>query len=79
MNAKALPPDMLAPIVQAPMAGANNHRLAAAVCEAGGLGSLPAAMLSTADRPARSRVFSISRTIPSSRLAITDISMTSVL
>jgi nitronate monooxygenase len=28
------------------MAGAQNHRLAAAVCEAGGLGSLPAAMLS---------------------------------
>ena len=49
MNAKALPPDLLAPIVQAPMAGANNHRLAAAVCEAGGLGSLPAAMLSPAD------------------------------
>jgi nitronate monooxygenase len=34
-----------APIIQAPMAGAQNHRLAAAVCEAGGLGSLPAAML----------------------------------
>lgn len=37
-----------APIIQAPMAGAQNHRLAAAVCEAGGLGSLPAAMLSPA-------------------------------
>jgi nitronate monooxygenase len=34
------------PIVQAPMAGVQNHALAVAVCEAGGLGSLPAAMLS---------------------------------
>ncbi|WP_369916400.1 NAD(P)H-dependent flavin oxidoreductase [Limnohabitans sp. T6-20] len=49
MMSKALPPDLLPPIVQAPMAGAHNHRLAAAVCEAGGLGSLPAAILSLAD------------------------------
>ena len=35
-----------APVIQAPMAGAQGHALAAAVCEAGGLGSLPAAMLS---------------------------------
>ena len=35
-----------APIFQAPMAGAQNHRLALAVCHAGGLGALPAAMLS---------------------------------
>jgi nitronate monooxygenase len=35
-----------APIVQAPMAGVQNHHLALAVCKAGGLGSLPAAMLS---------------------------------
>lgn len=35
-----------APLIQAPMAGVQDHRLAAAVCEAGGLGSLPAAMLS---------------------------------
>jgi nitronate monooxygenase len=35
-----------APIFQAPMAGAQNHRLALAVCQAGGLGALPAAMLS---------------------------------
>ena len=35
-----------APILQAPMAGAQDHRLAAAVCEAGGLGAVPAAMLS---------------------------------
>ena len=34
------------PIVQAPMAGSNNSRLAIAVSEAGGLGSLPCAMLS---------------------------------
>jgi nitronate monooxygenase len=34
------------PIVQAPMAGVQNQALAVAVCEAGGLGSLPAAMLS---------------------------------
>jgi nitronate monooxygenase len=33
------------PILQAPMAGAQDHRLAAAVSEAGGLGALPAAML----------------------------------
>lgn len=38
-----------APIVQAPMAGSQNHRLAVAVCQAGGLGSLPAAMLSPQD------------------------------
>ena len=33
-------------LVQAPMAGVQGHALAAAVCEAGGLGSVPAAMLS---------------------------------
>jgi nitronate monooxygenase len=33
------------PIVQAPMAGANGSAMAAAVCEAGGLGSLPCAMI----------------------------------
>src|SRR5690606_23494123 len=33
------------PIIQAPMAGAQNHELAAAVCAAGGLGSIPAGML----------------------------------
>ena len=32
-------------LVQAPMAGSQNHALAAAVFKAGGLGSLPAAML----------------------------------
>jgi nitronate monooxygenase len=33
------------PIIQAPMAGSQGSALAAAVCKAGGLGSLPAAML----------------------------------
>lgn len=33
------------PIIQAPMAGSNDVELAIAVCEAGGLGSLPCAML----------------------------------
>jgi nitronate monooxygenase len=33
------------PILQAPMAGCQDHRLCAAVCEAGGLGALPGAML----------------------------------
>ncbi|MBD3736221.1 MAG: nitronate monooxygenase [Pseudomonas balearica] len=36
------------PIIQAPMAGAQNHQLAAAVCQAGGLGSVPAGMLDAA-------------------------------
>jgi nitronate monooxygenase len=36
---------LAAPIIQSPMAGVQNHRLAAAVCEASGLGALPAAML----------------------------------
>jgi nitronate monooxygenase len=34
------------PIIQAPMAGVQDHRLVVAVSKAGGLGSLPAAMLS---------------------------------
>ncbi|MBF7730459.1 NAD(P)H-dependent flavin oxidoreductase [Pseudomonas sp. N040] len=33
------------PVIQAPMAGVQDHRLAAAVSNAGGLGSLPAALL----------------------------------
>lgn len=36
------------PILQAPMAGVQDHRLAVAVSEAGGLGALPAAMLTLA-------------------------------
>ncbi|EJM58584.1 NAD(P)H-dependent flavin oxidoreductase [Pseudomonas sp. GM48] len=35
------------PIIQAPMAGANNSAMVIAACNAGGLGSMPAAMLST--------------------------------
>ncbi|MGP0171771.1 NAD(P)H-dependent flavin oxidoreductase [Pseudomonas sp. NCHU5208] len=35
-------------LIQAPMAGSQNHRLAAAVCQAGGLGSIPCAMLTPA-------------------------------
>tara|TARA_R110001583_G_scaffold50639_7_gene158229 strand:- start:754 stop:1803 length:1050 start_codon:yes stop_codon:yes gene_type:complete len=35
------------PIIQAPMAGVQNHELAVAVSNAGGLGSLPCAMLSS--------------------------------
>jgi len=37
---------LAAPLIQAPMAGAQDHRLAVAVCGSGGLGSVPAAMLS---------------------------------
>lgn len=37
------------PIIQAPMAGAQGSRLAIAVCNAGGLGSLPCAMLTLHD------------------------------
>lgn len=37
------------PIIQAPMAGAQGHALAAAVCNAGGLGSLPCATLGLDD------------------------------
>ena len=35
------------PIIQAPMAGSQGSALAAAVCNAGGLGSLPAAMFTS--------------------------------
>ncbi|PSF05422.1 2-nitropropane dioxygenase [Marinobacter fuscus] len=38
-------PGIKKPIIQAPMAGVQDHRLAAAVSNAGGLGSLPCAML----------------------------------
>lgn len=34
------------PIIQAPMAGVQGSALAIAVCDAGGLGSLPCGMLS---------------------------------
>lgn len=49
-NSKNLAPSTtrtgLPAVIQAPMAGVQDHRLAAAVSNAGGLGSLPAAMLS---------------------------------
>lgn len=35
------------PLIQAPMAGSQDHRLAAAVAQAGGLGSIPSAMLTS--------------------------------
>jgi nitronate monooxygenase len=38
-------PGLELPVIQAPMAGVQDSALALAVCEAGGLGSLPAAML----------------------------------
>lgn len=38
-------PALQIPIIQAPMAGVQDSRLAIAVCEAGGVGSLPCAML----------------------------------
>lgn len=37
--------EISSPVIQAPMAGSQNHQLAAAVSEAGGLGSIPAGML----------------------------------
>lgn len=49
MSFHTLLSQLAAPIVQAPMAGSQNHRLTLAVCAAGGLGSLPAAMLSPQD------------------------------
>ena len=39
-------PDLELPIIQAPMAGVQGSALAVAVSNAGGLGSLPCAMLS---------------------------------
>ena len=53
MNSSSLDLGLSAPIIQAPMAGVQNPRLAAAVCNAGGLGSLPAAMLSASDLQAQ--------------------------
>ena len=71
------------PIVQAPMAGVQGHALAAAVCAAGGLGSLPCAMLGPAamreelrqlraltDRPVQMNFFC--HTPPVSRVGVED-------
>ena len=49
---------LAAPVIQAPMAGVQNHRLTAAVCNAGGLGALPAAMLSASDLQAQLQALS---------------------
>ena len=46
-----------APVIQAPMAGVQDHRLAVAVSEAGALGSLPAAMLSAPELEQQLRAF----------------------
>lgn len=37
--------DVMVPVLQSPMAGSRDHRLAAAVSSAGGLGAIPVAML----------------------------------
>ena len=58
MNGSFLDLGLTAPIIQAPMAGVQNQHLAAAVCNAGGLGSLPAAMLSTSDLHAQLQALS---------------------
>src|ERR1700730_19461556 len=65
------------PIIQAPMAGVQGSALAIAVCEAGGLGSLPCAMLSSdsmrreviairshTERPFNVNLFCHSRPVP---------------
>src|ERR1700737_3890180 len=65
------------PIIQAPMAGVQGSALAIAVCEAGGLGSLPCAMLSSdsmrreviairshTERPFNVNLFCPSRPVP---------------
>lgn len=46
MTSTLLDLKLKAPLFQSPMAGVQDHRLALAVCKAGGLGALPAAMLS---------------------------------
>lgn len=52
------------PIIQAPMAGVQNEQLALAVSEAGGLGSLPCAMLSPAQLIEQLEVLSQKTTKP---------------
>src|SRR5437764_15383790 len=48
MNALARTLGVELPVIQAPMAGVQTSALAIAVCNAGGLGSLPCAMLDVA-------------------------------
>ncbi|MCI4680639.1 nitronate monooxygenase [Rhodoblastus acidophilus] len=50
------------PLIQAPMAGAQDAQLAIAVCKAGGLGSLPCAMLSR--EQARAQMLSLRAATP---------------
>ena len=52
------------PIIQAPMAGVQNEQLALAVSEAGGLGSLPCAMLSPAQLVEQLEILSHKTTKP---------------
>lgn len=55
---------VLHPIVQAPMAGSQGSRLAIAVCNAGGLGSLPCAMLTLHDMQAEIRAIKAATSAP---------------
>lgn len=52
------------PIIQAPMAGVQNEQLALVVSEAGGLGSLPCAMLSPAQLVEQLEILSHKTTKP---------------
>lgn len=52
------------PVLQAPMAGAQDHVLALAVAQAGGLGAIPAAMLSPAALRTELAAFRASSTAP---------------
>jgi len=52
------------PLIQAPMAGAQDAKLAIAVCQAGGLGSLPCAMLSLDQARAQMQAIRAATTAP---------------
>jgi nitronate monooxygenase len=54
--------DVMFPVLQSPMAGSQDHRLAAAVASAGGLGAIPAAML---DAPAVAKQITLFRSLSS--------------
>ncbi|MDM0071620.1 nitronate monooxygenase [Variovorax sp. J31P207] len=56
------------PILQAPMAGASSHEMAIAVAKAGGLGSLPCALLNEAQ--VRSELAEIRAQVPAAPLSI---------
>ena len=55
------------PVIQAPLAGVQDSKLALAVCAAGDLGSLPAAMLSL---PAAQATFTRCSTTPSQLIVL---------